>query len=370
MKIALVVTGGLHPSGRIETIPALAAYVRRLAEQHDVHAFSLRHLPIPQRYTLGRAMVHDLGRPGGRFRQYLALDRALGQSGPFDVIHGYWVDPAGLAAAIAGKRRNIPTVVTCASGEFASLPHIQYGLQRTWRGRAVTQIACRLATVVHVTSDHMSTLAQRHRIDAIRIPFGVDLRNSEGRMSRHDGPPWRLVQVASLNRVKSQSTLLHALVKVRATCDVHLDLVGEDTLIGRLQHTTRELGLSDAVTFHGFVPQDRLGALYAGAHLYVQSSLHEAAGISVLEAAAAGVPIVGTRAGFVADWDGDAAVAVPPGDADALAAAITSLLSEPQRRQKLAASACERVQAYSIENTVREMVALYQRCIAQARRGG
>ena len=56
------------------------------------------------------------------------------------------------------------------------------------------------------------------------------------------------------------------------------------------------------MTFHGFQPTDALASFYARAHLHVVSSRHEAAGIVVLEAAASGVPTVGTRVGFLADW--------------------------------------------------------------------
>ena len=95
--------------------------------------------------------------------------------------------------------------------------------------------------------------------------------------------------------------------------DARLDLVGEDTLNGALQERAVRLGLADRIAFHGFVPSDRLPQFYACAHLYVQSSRHEAAGVAVLEAAASGVPVVGTAVGYVKDWARLRAAAVPPG---------------------------------------------------------
>jgi glycosyltransferase involved in cell wall biosynthesis len=102
---------------------------------------------------------------------------------------------------------------------------------------------------------------------------------------------------------------------------------------------TRALHLEPRVAFHGFQPTDRLAAFYAQAHLHVVSSRHEAAGITVLEAAAAGVATVGTAVGYVADWNPDRAVAVPVGDPDALAIAIADLLQDPARRVALASAA-------------------------------
>jgi glycosyltransferase involved in cell wall biosynthesis len=366
VRIALVVTGGLHPGGREQVIPALLWFLERLAREHDVHAFALRHLPVRSTYQLHGATVHDLGRPEGRVRQTIALQRALRAAGPFDVIHGYFADPAGWVAAVAGRTMGIPTLVTCDSGEFTSLPQIDYGLQRTWRGRVSVKTACRFASGVHVMSTFMETLAQQQRLSPTRIVFGVDLGRFSFRETP-DGPPWRLLQVASLNAVKDQSTALQALAIVRQRLNVELDLVGEDTLGGALQQRAASLGIANAVRFHGFLPQDALPALHRAAHLYVQTSLHEAAGVSVLEAAAAGLPVVGTRVGFVSDWAGKAAVAVPPGDPRALAHAIVDLLHDAGRRRDLAHAARAWVEQHDADHTARAMVRLYESLASSSR---
>jgi glycosyltransferase involved in cell wall biosynthesis len=280
-------------------------------------------------------------------------------------VHGYWVDPAGLLAAVAGRRLRIPSIVTCDSGEFTAIPDIDYGLQQSTRGQALVQLTCRLATRVQVTTVFMEALARRHGVNPITIPLGVDLERVWGSptpppIARRDPPPWRLLQVASLNRVKDQSTLLRALAIVRRRLDVRLDLVGEDTFgDGRLQREAAALGLAGAVTFHGFTPADALPPLRAQAHLYVQSSRHEAAGIAVLEAAAAGVPIVGTRVGFISDWLPHAAVGVPPADAQALATAIMDTLQNPAERERLATAARALAMAHDVDWTAQALTDLY-----------
>jgi glycosyltransferase involved in cell wall biosynthesis len=90
------------------------------------------------------------------------------------------------------------------------------------------------------------------------------------------------------------------------------------------------------------------------------SSRHEAAGVSVLEAAAAGIATAGTRVGYVADWAPDAAVAVEPGDSDALAAAVLDLLNQPTRRRTLGDEACARARAFTIDDTVEAFNTLYR----------
>jgi glycosyltransferase involved in cell wall biosynthesis len=360
MKIALVLTGGLHPSGREQVIPAWLWLLERLSARHEIHAFTLRHLPEPSTYALAGATIHDLGRPHGHWAQWRALRAGLALSGPFDVIHGYWADPAGVLAAIAGRRLGIPALVTCDSGEFVSIPEIDYGHQRTRRGRALVALACRLAARVHVTSQFMASLARTHGYDATCIPMGVDPDRVGAATVRAGRQPQRLLQVASLNRVKDQSTLLDALAIVRQTIDVRLDLVGEDTLGGRLQDRARSLGLAGAVSFHGFATVDRLAAFRESADLYVQSSLHEAAGVSVLEAAAAGLPIVGTNVGFVSDWAPHAACAVPPGNPQALADAIARLLTHPTECRRLADEAMRFARTNDVNATALALSDLYE----------
>ena len=132
----------------------------------------------------------------------------------------------------------------------------------------------------------------------------------------------RLLQVASLSHVKNQRLLIDALPILRKSVDAHVDLVGEDTLDGELQRHAAQLGLADDVSFHGFVPQDGLDRFYGGADIYVQKSLHEAEGVSLLEAAAAGLPVIGTRAGYIADWAPQRAIAIDRTTPESLATAI------------------------------------------------
>jgi glycosyltransferase involved in cell wall biosynthesis len=206
----------------------------------------------------------------------------------------------------------------------------------------------------------MESLARAHRVDTVRIPLGIlPWRRSDPTVPA-DGPPWRLVQVASLNPVKDQSTLLRALALTRQHLDVHLELVGEDTMKGALQREAHTLGISDVTTFRGFVPHDELPRILERAHLYVQSSRHEAAGIAVLEAAFLGLPIVGTRVGYVCDWNGTAAASTPPRDASALANTIIGLLGDSSARAALARASRERAARYEVADTVKRMTDLYR----------
>ena len=236
----------------------------------------------------------------------------------------------------------------------------------TDRSCAAVAIACRLATRVHVTTRFMSDQAKARGIDAVGIPLGVDAdRMTRGRPP-DEGPPWRLLQIANLNRVKDQSTLLKALRIARERIDARVDLVGEDTLAGTIQREAADLGLADAVSFHGWLPHDALVRFHNAAHLYVQSSRHEGGGVSVLEACVAGVPVVGTAVGYVSDLAPRSAIAVPPNDPPALAAAIVRLLQHPAERRSIADSAYEFTSSHDADWTAKRLVALYKSLSDQA----
>lgn len=340
MRIAFVAAGGFDESGRERVIPALLALVQELARRHEVHVFVLRYHASPRTYSLGGAAIHDLGRLRGWLDDWRALGAAMRRVGRVDRVHGYWATPAGLAAALAGRTLGVPSVVTLDSGELVALPDLRYGLQRTWRGRLAVRLACRLASRVTVCSHYMRDLARLHGFEVDVVPFGIDAARFSRVPRPPEGPPWRLVQVASLNPVKDQRALVDAVAAVRSRgLDVELDLVGEDTMAGAIARHAAAVGVGEAVHLHGYRPPDAVPAFLARAHLYVQSSRHEASGASVLEAAAAGVPVVGTAVGYVRDWDGTGAAAVVTGHAEALAVAIEELLAARGARRRLSAAA-------------------------------
>lgn len=363
MKIAVVVSGGLHPSGVEQVVPSWIELFSSLAGAHEIHAFALKHLPDARTYELRGFHVHDLGRPSAAFGltrmvQERALARELSVHGPFDVIHGIWGDPAAQLAARLGKQLNTPSIATFDSGEFESLPDIDYGSQRSVRGRAAVAEAL-TATLTHVCSNFMAARAQRAGARPVIIPL-TTVRAATRRRTRSPQAPLAILQVASLSRVKNQLLLIEALAQIDPAVVSRVDLVGEDTLGGWLQRRGAELSVADRVFFHGFKPQSELHSFYGGADVYVQTSLHEAAGVSVLEAAAAGLPVIGTRAGYVADWASRRALAIT--DAPELAAALTALHADPSTASAMAA----RAQKWSTANNVAAMTAKFDALYREA----
>jgi glycosyltransferase involved in cell wall biosynthesis len=366
MRLALVAAGGLDESARERVTPALLWLVERLARRHHVIVYVLRYHDRPRTYPLLGASVHDLGSPHGVWRQHRALVAAMRRDGPFDVVHGYQALPSGLAAALAGRRLGVPSVATFDSGEFVALPDVGagYGLQLRNRHRLAVSATAKLASVLTVCSQYQQQLGNAHGIAARVIPIGVDARRFPS-APRRDGPPWRLLHVASLNPVKDQATLIQAMVELTSrSIDVQLDIVGEDTMRGAIANLARERGIASRVSFYGFQPTDALPSFYQRAHLFVLSSRHEAANVAVLEAAASGLPIVGTAVGHLADWASEGevrgAVTVTPGDPSALADAIEQALANPSARREMAERARAWTLAHDADWTANQFETLYE----------
>jgi len=370
MKIALIAPAGVS-NHVMHTIPALMWLVSRLAPRHTVKVYLLHRAPAPTRTTVhGAEVMND----GGALRHLRTLQAisAEHRRAPFDVVHSFWAGTVGLIAAIAARRIGRPFLVHVAGGELASLHGIRYGGGLSLRQRCTNRWVFRRAAAVSAASAPIIEAARAFGANAVRIPLGVDRAAFPPRapVARDASRPVRLVQVGSLNLIKDQGMLLRALAAlVAAGRDVELDFAGEDAMHGQVQALAQALGVAARVRFHGRVDSARVREIVARADVYVQSSLHEAGPLAVLEAAMLGVPVVGTQVGHVSEWAPDAALAGPPGDAEALAANLARLIDDDSLRLALAAEAQRRALADDADCTARLFEAQY-RAIAAAHGGG
>jgi glycosyltransferase involved in cell wall biosynthesis len=355
MKLALVVPGGVDRSGERRVIPALLALIERLAALHELHVFALRQEERPAVWELRGARIHNIGRGWTRMRAVRAL-LAEHRVAHFDIVQSVFSGACGLVAVSAARVLRIPSVVHVAGGEPVNMSDIRFGGRATWRGRWQEAMVMTGATAVTAASEPELALLAGLGVAARRVPLGVDhARDWPARepMTRQAGEPARLIHVASLNRVKDQVTLLRALARLAPSHPgLRVDIVGEDTLGGEIQCLARTLDLAGCVSFHGFLTQRQLHPLMQRAHASVISSRHEAGPLVLLEAAAVGIPTVGTAVGHIAEWAPDAAIAVPVGDSDALAVALHDVLIDEPLRLRLARAAWLRALCEDADYTV------------------
>jgi glycosyltransferase involved in cell wall biosynthesis len=363
MRIALVVPGGVDPSLERRVIPALLALIERLARHHEMHVYALHQEKLPGRWELLGAQVYNMGERRPRLAAVQAITRQH-RAAPLHIIHSMFSDACGFAAVLAARCLRVPSVVHIAGGELVRLPEIAYGGALTFRGRLREALVLRGASLITAASAPILQQLTHLGLTAQRVPLGADLTAWPPRapVPRDLTRPARLTHVGSLNRVKDQTTLLEALAQLaRAGRSFEMNILGEDILKGEMQALAARLGLGACVRFHGFVPQRRLRPHLEEADLLVVSSRHEAGPLAMLEAAVTGVPTVGTAVGHIAEWSPNAALAVPVGDATALAAGIAALMDDEPRRLAIARAAQRQATHENADLTARLFESIYQR---------
>jgi len=178
-----------------------------------------------------------------------------------------------------------------------------------------------------------------------------------------------VLTTARLHKQKGCRYLLEAATQVPEAMFV---IAGDGPQRTKLEVLTRELGLIDRVVFLGH--RDDIPDLLASCDVFVLPSLFEGLPISVLEAMAAGKPVIATAIGGTdeAVVHGETGLLVPPADADALAAAIRTVLSDPVLAQRLAAAGKARVyEKFSAETMMQGLMEIYDDLLSsrEARHG-
>jgi glycosyltransferase involved in cell wall biosynthesis len=147
----------------------------------------------------------------------------------------------------------------------------------------------------------------------------------------------------------------------------HLVLGGDGPCEPELRELVAQTGLADRVHFLG-MRQD-VPEILRSLDVAVMSSDFEGTPLFALECMAAGTPLVATRVGGLPDLidDGHTGTLVPPRDPAALSAAIDELISDPERREAVAAAARERAKEFSIDRIAERFASLYESLLDQAR---
>ncbi len=169
--------------------------------------------------------------------------------------------------------------------------------------------------------------------------------------------------IARLSDVKGHDVLIRAMTKIGAEVgNAQLVIVGTGKTEAMLKRLVQQLGLNASVHFLPVVNRTR--EILPLFDLFVLPSLSEGLGLSVLEAQAAGVPVIASRVGGLPHLveEGKTGVLVEPGNVDALAAAVLTLLKDPQTAARMAQRARDKVlREFSSEHMTEKTRAVYGR---------
>ncbi|GAA4451952.1 hypothetical protein GCM10023189_14560 [Nibrella saemangeumensis] len=124
---------------------------------------------------------------------------------------------------------------------------------------------------------------------------------------------------------------------------------------------SRNAAIQSRIVFTGFVPDEDLAPIYAGAVAFVYPSLYEGFGLPPLEAMQCGLPVITSNVSSLPEVVGDAAIQVAPTDQDTLCQAMLTLVQSDTRRQELAVRALEQARLFSWEKHTAQHIDLYKR---------
>ena len=205
------------------------------------------------------------------------------------------------------------------------------------------------------------------------VRLGLELEHlaghPRGTLRRELGIPGEAPVVGIVGRlvpIKAHDLFLEGAARVvKSDPDVHFIVVGDGELWDELHHQASTRGLDGRVHFTGW--RTDLGAVYSDLDIVVCCSRNEGTPVSLIEACAAGRPVIGTRVGGVPDiiTPGVNGLLVPSGDAAALAAAIKDLIADPARRAAMGEAGRRLVlERHNADRMVKELEDLYRSLLA------
>jgi glycosyltransferase involved in cell wall biosynthesis len=275
---------------------------------------------VERGHEIDRAVLDT--RAGGRLR-YLTLARRAARASRPDVVYAHFLVPSGLIAALAG---HAPLVVTAHGRDVRNIGELP-GVA------TATRVVVERAQTVVCVSDYLRRELET-RLPAARgktevVSSGVDLERF-ALTPAPDGPT-RFLCIGALTERKNVLRLAAAFEQVDGT----LAFVGDGPLRAQLEGR-------DRVELHGRVPHDEIPALLAGAHVLAQPSTLEPLGQALLEAMAAGRPVVATRIGGPPEFvPPGAGILVDPLDVEALVRALRAAAALPVPNEAARAAAAQ-----------------------------
>lgn len=250
-----------------------------------------------------------------------------------------------------GVRQDWPVYVRSRHPGNRPLLAIAHALETGWR------LLARRYPMVVVGPQ----LARNYSRGRSVLPVTVSMVDEDQIAPPRDGPPpaiWRALSVGRLETEKNP--LLLADVLARLDERWRLVVAGEGEMRSDLERRLAELGVADRADLRGYVPIDAgLHDLYRDCDVFLHVSWTEGLPQVIFEAFAARLPVVATAVGGVADAVGDAALLIPPGDADAAAGALRRIAEDAELRERLVERGVERVRAHTTEAETRKIVEFF-----------
>jgi glycosyltransferase involved in cell wall biosynthesis len=334
-------------------------------DRYEHHIVSIMNrMQMRQQFLKAGIGVHTLGLSNKTdLAVALRLRSLLKQLRP-DILHTYLIH-GNVLGRIVGRLGGVPVIIgsELTIGQAGRL------------GRLVTKLTNPLTDAVEVNSETGGKAivadlgVQPEKVEVV-LP-GLDLEvfgRSESRTAIRtelglDTKQHLVLYIGRLRPVKGVDFGIKAFAQALATQpDMHMALAGEGEQRQHLENLTSELGISEKVTFLGV--RNDLADVLSAADSVLMPSLTEGFPRVAIEAMASSKPVIATRVGGTPEAivDDQTGILVPARDIDAMASAITRLVTDPDLQSRLGSSARQRTeQHYSAASYVARLDQMYQR---------
>ncbi len=249
--------------------------------------------------------------------------RELEATREYDLVHAWFGVPSGVVARlleppalVALRGSDVPGYNDRFAAQYVLLKPL---IRRVWRDAAAVVANSRgLRELALETAD----------VPIDVIPNGVAVEEFEP--VYHERDRLRVLCVSRLIARKGLGALVDAVAELaaRGGLDVELTIVGEGELAGSLRTRAERRGVADRVTFAGYVPHDEIHRYYEAADVFALPSHNEGMSNTILEAMAAGLPIVTSDTGGTAELLGDNGIVVRAGDPTSIATALETYAAD------------------------------------------
>lgn len=281
-------------------------------------------------------------------------------TGAIDVVHGTnFVVPPARAATVS----TVHDLTFMHHPELCTADVLEYpALLR----RAIAA-GCWIHTVSSFVGEEVVDMLGVDPERVVTVPLGITPAPSHdgGRGRRLAGSDRYVLALGTIEPRKNLPVLIDAFELLAAEDpDLHLVVAGPDgwgveafeESLGRARHADRIVRL-------GFIGEVDRGDLMAGAGAVAVPSLYEGFGLTAAEAMLAGTPVVASDVGSHREVVGDGGLLVPPTDRDALAGALSAVLTDPDRAADLRRRGAIRARLYTWEATAEGVVELWRRAL-------
>lgn len=242
-----------------------------------------------------------------------------------------------------------------------------------WQIRFSRRVRCaanRAAVLVAATRRGRNDLRRTLGVNAeVHLETAIELSSPPPRRELPTDEPFRLLWSGRLRAWKALPLLLRALAELPKETDYRLRVLGEGPCEQRWRRLADRLGVAERVEWAGWPGYDEQLAHYRWAHAFAFTSMRDTSGTGLLEALAAGTPIIGVDHQGAADiMTPDCAIPVPVGSPsqtiDGFAEAIAALATDPDRWSSLSIGAIRRAGDYTWESRGEALLSWYQRAVA------